>query len=151
MKKSLFLLIVAIVATLTSCTTSRSTVATNANLSHYRYVSVINDDTYRIPPQLMEYQIQLYDAIEQTGLELVNEMNIYNLTPAQKNDLLLAQFSVDASQEGGTVVIVNFIDFNTGRPIVSCRGAYALGITTAVDIRKAIENVSQQISKTFQR
>ena len=95
--------------------------ATNANLSHYRYVSVINDDTYRIPPQLMEYQIQLYDAIEQTGLELVNEMNIYNLTQSQKNDLLLAQFSVDASQEGGTVVIVNFIDFNTGRPIVSCR------------------------------
>lgn len=134
-----------------SCTTSKSTVATNANLGKYKYVSVINDDTYRIPPQLMEYQIQLYDAVEQSGLQLVNEMNIYQLPASQKDQLLLAQFSVNSPQEE-SVVIVNFIDYNSGRPIASCRGAYStLGFSQGADIRGAIKNVAKQISQTFGR
>ena len=39
-----------------SCTTSKSVVSQNADLSKYEYASIINNDTYHIPAQLMEYE-----------------------------------------------------------------------------------------------
>lgn len=36
-----------------SCTTSKSVVSQNADLSKYEYASIINNDTYHIPAQLM--------------------------------------------------------------------------------------------------
>ena len=47
-------------------------------------------------------------------------------------------------------ITVNFIDFNTDRPLVSCRGAYTtLGISHDADIKGALKRVGEQISKTF--
>ena len=52
-----FLFLVGITAS--SCTTSKSVVSQNVDLSKYEYASIINNDTYHIPAQLMEYEIQL--------------------------------------------------------------------------------------------
>ena len=43
-----------------SCTTSQSVVSQSADLSKYKYASVINNDTYHIPAELMEYEIMLF-------------------------------------------------------------------------------------------
>ena len=59
-----------------SCTTSKSVVSQNADLSKYEYASIINNDTYHIPAQLMEYEIQLFDAVEGSRLTLVSDMRI---------------------------------------------------------------------------
>ena len=74
MNKSIvtFLLLIGIIAS--SCTTSKSVVSQNANLSKYEYASIINNDTYHIPAQLMEHEIQLFDAIEESRLKLINHM-----------------------------------------------------------------------------
>lgn len=134
---------------LTSCTTSKSVVSQGVNLSKYKYVAVIDDDTYRMPPELVQYQIQLYDAVEQSGLTLINQYRINELTQSEQSALLLATFGVAVSQEE-TVITVNFIDFNTDRPLVSCRGAYTtLGISHDADIKGALKRVGEQISKTF--
>lgn len=149
MKLFNILLTIVVLTLFTGCTTSKSTIASNADIAKYQYVSVINNDTYRIPAPLMEYQIQLFDAVEASGLQLVNDMNIYNLTPSQQSKLLLAKYAVNTKDEE-TVVTVSFIDFNSGRPIASCRGTYStLGFSQSTDIRKAIENVGKQISQTF--
>ena len=140
---------VCILMILTSCTTSKSVVSQGVNLSKYKYVAVINDDTYRMPPELVQYQIQLYDAVEQSGLTLINQYRINELTQSEQSALLLATFGVAVSQEE-TVITVNFIDFNTDRPLVSCRGAYTtLGISHDADIKGALKRVGEQISKTF--
>lgn len=140
---------VCILMILTSCTTSKSVVSQGVNLSKYKYVAVIDDDTYRMPPELVQYQIQLYDAVEQSGLTLINQYRINELTQSEQSALLLATFGVAVSQEE-TVITVNFIDFNTGRPLVSCRGAYTtLGISHDADIKGALKRVGEQISKTF--
>lgn len=141
----LFLLCIAI----SSCTTSKSVVSQNVNLSKYEYASIINNDTYHIPAQLMEYEIQLFDAVEESRLQLVNDMRISELSPAQQSKLLMVKYGVDISEDE-TIVTVNFIDYLTGRPIASCRGAYTtLGFSTAADIRGAIKRVAKQISETF--
>lgn len=134
---------VCILMILTSCTTSKSVVSQGVNLSKYKYVAVIDDDTYRMPPELVQYQIQLYDAVEQSGLTLINQYRINELTQSEQSALLLATFGVAVSQEE-TVITVNFIDFNTDRPLVSCRGAYTtLGISHDADIKGALKRVGE--------
>lgn len=135
---------------ISSCTSSRSVVSQSADLSKYEYASVINNETYHIPAELMEYEIQLFDAVEQSRLKLVSDMKIHELSPAQQSRLLLVKYGVNVRQEE-TVVTVSFIDFETGRPVASCKGAYStLGIAGAsTDIRGAIRKAAEQISKTF--
>ncbi len=142
------LFIISIIAT--SCTTSKSTVSQNIDLSKYEYASIINNDTYHIPAELMEYEIQLFDAVENSHLKLVSDARIYDLTPSQQEKLLLVKYGVNVQPEE-TVVTVNFIDYLTGRPVASCRGAYSsLSIAGAShDIQGAIKRVDNQISETF--
>ena len=133
-----------------ACTTSKSTISNNVNLSRYEYAAIINNDTYHIPAELMEYEIQLFDAVENSHLKLVSDARIYELTPAQQEKLLLVKYGVNVQLEE-TIVTVNFIDYNTGRPVASCKGAYSsLGVAgTSHDIKRAINRVAKQISDTF--
>ena len=132
-----------------SYTTSKSVVSQNADLSKYEYASIINNDTYHIPAQLMEYEIQLFDAVEGSRLKLVNDMRINELTSAQQSKLLMVKYGIDVTEEE-TIVTVNFIDYLTSRPIASCRGAYTtLGLSVQADIRGAIKRVAKQIAETF--
>lgn len=101
-----------------SCTTSKSVVSQNADLSKYEYASIINNDTYHIPAQLMEYEIQLFDAVEGSRLTLVSDMRINELTATQQSKLLMVKYGVDILEEE-SIVTVNFIDFLTGRPIAA--------------------------------
>lgn len=144
-------LIIALMSLLfTACTTSKSVVSQNVDLSKYEYASVINNDTYHIPAELMEHEIQLYDAVENSDLQLVNDARIYEMSQSQQEKLLLVKYGVKVRQEE-TVVVVNFIDYFTGRPVASCKGAYSsLGIAGATtDINGAIKQVAKQISETF--
>lgn len=145
-----FLSILAALILFTACTTSKSIVSTNVNLLRYEYASIINNDTYHNPAELMEYEIQLFDAVENSHLKLVSDARIYELTPAQQEKLLLVKYGVNVQPEE-TIVTVNFIDYNTGRPVASCKGAYSsLGVAGAShDIKGAINRVAKQISNTF--
>lgn len=134
-----------------ACTTSKSVVSQNVDITKYEYVSVLNNDTYQIPAALMEYDIMLYDAVEESGLKLVSDWRIDELTEQQKSKLFMAKYGVNVSQSE-TIVTVNFIDYLTGRPIASCRGASSsLGISYSSDIRNAIKNAGSQIKQVFHK
>lgn len=149
MKKYTFLFCMFLSMILASCTVSKSVVSQGVDLTKYKYVTVIDNNTYRMPPELIQYQIQLYDAVEQSGLKMVGQYRLGDLTEEEQSSLLLAKFGVVVKPEE-TVVTVNFIDFNTDRPLVSCQGAYTtLGISVDSDIQGALERVGEQISKTF--
>lgn len=151
MKKYIFIFSVFLSMLLASCTVSKSVVSQGADLTKYKYVTVIDNDTYRMPSELVQYQIQLYDAVEKSGLTMVSQYRMYDLTPEEQSTLLIAKFGISARQEE-TVVTVNFIDFNTDRPLVSCQGAYStLGISANADIKGALKRVGEQISNAFKR
>ncbi len=98
----------------------------------------------------MEYQIQLYDAIESTGLQMVNEMFINNLSSKQQAELLIAKFATN-SNENETIITASFFDYITGRPIISCRGAFLnIGFTQSANVKMALNNLNKQIIETFQ-
>lgn len=151
MKKSLLITVIILGWLITSCTTSKSVVSQNVDLSQYRYASIINNDTYHIPAELMEYEIQLYDAVEGSGLQLVSDMRLYELQPQQLDRMLIVKYGVSITDEE-TIVTVNFIDYKTGRPVVSCRGAAtSLGFSYQYAMNGAIKNVAKQISATFHK
>ena len=89
MKK--YILILLPLLLLYSCTTSKTVVSQNVNLNKYEYASIINNDTYHIPAELMEYEIQLFDAVENSHLKLVSDARIYELSPSQQDKLLLVK------------------------------------------------------------
>ena len=151
MKKCIFIFSVFLSMLLASCTVSKSVVSQGADLTKYKYVTVIDNDTYMMPSELVQYQIQLYDAVEKSGLTMVSQYRMHDLTPGEQSTLLIAKFGISARQEE-TVVTVNFIDFNTDRPLVSCQGAYStLGISANADIKGALKRVGEQISNAFKR
>lgn len=133
---------------LCSCTTSKTVISQNVNLSKYEYASIINNETYHIPAELMEYEIQLFDAVESSRLQLISDRRIYDLSPQQQNKLLLVKYGVNQNNDEA-IVTVNFIDYMTGRPVASCRGAFGLGLNNAGDLKGAIKRVAKQISETF--
>lgn len=145
-----FILISSVIFLTAACTTSKTTVSSNINLDKYEYASIINNDTYHIPAELMEYEIQLFDAVESSRLQLISDRRIFDMTPQQQSRLLLVKYGVNQKEEE-TIVTVNFIDYMTGRPVASCRGAYGWGLDESGDLKGAIRKVSKQISETFPR
>ncbi len=146
-KTTLFItfLIICIVCLLSSCTTSKSVVSSNVNLNKYEYAAIINNDTYHIPAELMQYEIQLFDS----GLKLISDWRINELSAQQQERLLIVKYGVNVTDEE-TIITVNFIDYLSGRPIASCRGASSsLGISHEADMRGALKNVAKQIAETF--
>lgn len=150
MTKLRFILILGLTLLFASCTISKTIVSSTVDLSRYEYASIINNDTYHIPAELMEYEILLYDAVEMSRLKLVGDRRIFELTPQQQQRLLLVKYGVERN-DMETIVTVNFIDYMTGRPVASCRGAYGLGIDYGADMKGAIKKVANQISATFPR
>lgn len=144
------LIYIMMVVGLMACTTSKTTLSNNVDLSDYRYASVIDNETYHIPAELMEYEIQLFDAVEASGLRLVSDLRIYELPQQQKAQLLLVKYGIQQTKEEA-IVTVNFIDFMSGRPVASCRGAYGLGLDRAGDLKGAIKRVAKQIATTFRK
>lgn len=144
------LLLVAAIATilLAACTTSKTTVSKRVDLSKYKYVTMLDNDANRLPKELREHKILLFDAIEGSRMDLISENRIQELTPAERKQLLIAKCYVK-QENSEAVITVDFTDYMTGRPIASCRGAYALGLTRGQDIRGAVKKVAKQISKTF--
>ena len=151
MKRILSLAIfIMMLISLIGCTTSKTTLSNNINLSKYKYASIINNETYHIPAELMEYEIQLFDAVESSRLQLVSDLRIYELSHEQQSQLLLVKYGVQQNNDEA-IVTVNFIDYMSGRPVVSCRGAYGLGFDRAGDLKGAIKRVTKQISETFNK
>lgn len=143
---SVFVIVITLL--LAACTSSKSTISNKVDLAKYEYASIINNDTYHIPAELMEYEIQLFDAVESSRLQLVSDLRIFELTPQQQSKLLLVKYGI-TQNESETIVTVNFIDYMTGRPVASCRGAFGLGLGYGADLKGAIKRVAKQIATTF--
>jgi len=52
MKKYIFLFSMFLSMVLASCTVSKSVISQGTDLAKYKYVTVIDNDTYRMPPEL---------------------------------------------------------------------------------------------------
>ncbi len=133
---------------LTSCTTSRTIVSNSAELDKYKYASLTDVTSYNGSAALMDIEVKIYDALSDTRLEMVGDKRIIDLSPIQKSQLLLVRFSASQNDEE-SVISVNFVDYMTGKPIASCRGAWGLGWDRNGDMNGAVNRVAKQIKELF--
>lgn len=148
MKKAFFILMPLLCLILTSCTTSKTAISQSADLSKYQYASLIDIMNYQGSADLMDAEVKIYDAIDSSRLQMIGEQAINELSDEQKQRLLLARFCVTQNEEEA-IVTVNFVDYFSGRPVASCRGAFGLGWDSQGDFNGAIKRVAEQIGKTF--
>ena len=130
------LLFTVFVVGINSCTTSKSFVSNSANLEKYNYATITNVMNYGGSATLMNIEVEIYDALTLTRLKVIGDNEINSLNESQKEKLLLVRFSASQSDEE-SVVSINFTDFITGKPIASCRGAYAMGWSRENDLEVA--------------
>lgn len=150
MKRLKTLILVFSIISLMSCTTSKSVVSKTADIRKYEYVTITDVMGYNGSPSLMDAEIHIYNALEMSGLKVIGDREIGQLSPRQQEKLLLAHFSV-VQNETESIVSVNFVDYATGRPIASCRGAYGMGWNEEGDIRGAFKKLAAEIKNTFKK
>ena len=148
MKHKVHFIILTLCICLVSCTTSKTTVSQSANLSKYKYASLTDVMNYQGSAALMDAEVKIYDAIDHSRLQMVGDKAISELTYEQKQQLLLVRFGVTQNDEE-SIVTVNFVDYFSGRPVASCRGAFGIGMDRQGDFNGAIKRVASQIEKTF--
>ncbi len=148
MNKTSYLFLTLLCLIITSCTTSKTTISQTANLSKYKYASLTDVMSYQGSAALMDAEVKIYDAIDNSRLTMIGDQAIQELSYEQKQQLLLVRFGVTQNDEE-SIVTVNFVDYFSGRPVASCRGAFGLGMDRQGDFNGAIKRVASQIEKTF--
>lgn len=133
---------------LVSCTTSKTTISSSVDLSKYDYATLTDVMNYQGSAALMDAEVKIYDAIDKSRLQMIGDHVISDLSYEQKSKLLLVRFGVTQNSEE-SIVTVNFVDYLTGRPVASCRGAFGFGMGRQEDFNGAIKRVASQIEKTF--
>lgn len=148
MNKTANLLMLMLCICVVSCTTSKTTISQSADLSKYRYATITDVMNYQGSAALMDAEVKIYDAIDNSRLEMIGDHAINDLSYEQQQQLLLVRFGVTQDDEE-SIVTVNFVDYFSGRPVASCRGAWGLGMDRQEDFNGAIKRVASQIEKTF--
>lgn len=146
--KSKIILATLLLLCMISCTTSRTIISDTANLGKYKYASLTDVMAYNGSASLMDIEVQIYDAIDGTRLEMIGDRRIEELSSTQKTQLLLVRFSA-AQNDEESIISVNFVDYMTGKPVASCRGAWGLGWDRDGDMKGAINRVKKQIQNLF--
>jgi len=118
------------------CTTSQVNIANSVNLSGYNYATMLDVISYGGSTGLMNLEIEIYNALLTTRLNIIGDREINSISETQKQHLLLVRFS--ASQRIGqystvSTVAINFVDYLTGRPIASFIGTSELGFSNAIN------------------
>jgi len=131
-----------------ACTTTKTVVSSSANLEKYNYATITNVMNYSGAAALMNIEIEIYDTLSSTRLQVIGDKQIESLSYSQKQELLLLRFSASQSEDE-SVLSINFTDYITGKPIVSFRGAHGLGWTKENDMRLAISKAVEQMKKLF--
>lgn len=127
-----------------SCTTSKTTISNSVDLGKYEYASLTDVTSYNGSASLMDIEVKVLNALEKTRLKMIGDNRIGELSYEQKGKLLLVRFSA-TSNDDESVISVNFVDYMTGKPVASCRGAFGLGISRQHDMSVAINKVTEQI------
>lgn len=135
---------------LLSCTTSNYVVSNSANIDKYKFATINKVMGYTGSAQLMDMDVRIYDIVEKSGLKMIGEKEIQNLSKEGQESLLLVKYSATQSEQE-SVVSITFVDYLTLRPIATCRGAYGFGWTEEQDMNVALDRAKEQVKKLFNK
>ena len=114
------------------CTTSQVNIVNSIDLTDYNFATLIDVMSYGGSTNLMNLEVEIYNALSTTRLSLIGDREINSLTADQRQQLLLVRFSANQNSTGSTIAI-NFVEYSTGRPVASFIGTSELGFSAAIN------------------
>lgn len=133
---------------LSSCSTDKTMIAKGVNLNKYEYASLVQTRNSLGTLTDIEIEPGVYDAIEDTRLQMVGDHRIDDLSAEQKEKLILAKYSA-TSNEKESVLSISFEDYMTGKTVASCRASNRTAWTRQRDVDQAIHKLAGRIMKIW--
>jgi len=87
---------------------------------------------------LMNFRIQLQQAIQETYLEEVKDVDVEKMTEEQKRKLMILQLS-GSQTDNNSVATINILDYTTEKVLGSCNGIFGLSFSSYGDMNGAIK------------
>ena len=148
MKSKIFLL-VSMLFILLSCA-NKSAVTSYSPIKGYKY-AVIDDSKDRGgDASLMNFRVQLQQAIQESYLEEVKTSDVDKMTDEQKKKLMILQLSGSQTKDN-SVATINMIDYTTERVLGSCNGIFGLSFSTYGDMNGAIKKSIRAFKKAINK
>jgi len=150
MKKHLrtYLIVLMSALVFSSCSTDKSLVPRGIDLRKYEYASLIQMKNSFGTQHDIEIEPGIYDAVENTRLQMVGPLRINDLTPEQKEKLVLVKYTA-TSTATESVLSVTFEDYMTGKTVASCRSSNRGAWTRQRDVDRAIKKLAKRIAKIW--
>ncbi len=156
MKKMLSLLFLSV--GLCGCSVNSPTtsiVSKSVDLTNYNYATINYVAAEHGSAALTDLEFKVYDALAATRLKVVGEGQIASLSDAERQQLLTVRVSASnaryatSSDAEYIVVSIDFIDYMTGRPVVSCKGSGAWGMVNDHNVMVAAGKALDEMKKLF--
>lgn len=143
-----YLIILLGVFALSSCSTDKTMIAKGVNLNKYELASLTQTGNFFGTVNDIEIEPGIYNAIESTRLSMVGAQRINDLSPEQKEKLVLAKYTATSTTEE-SVLTISFEDYMTGKTVASCRASSASAWTRQKDVDRAIRKLRGRIEKVW--
>ena len=144
MRKVFYSIFIVFAVFLISCTTDKYIISDSADIHKYEFATIQNIMGYTGYPSLMDMDVKLYDALNESGIKMIGEKEIDLLSYSQKEKLLYVKYSATQNLEESAVSIT-FIDYSTLRPVANCHGSYSMGWSLESDMNHAVNNALEQL------
>jgi len=133
------------------CATGGTTISDSADLSKYNFATISNVMDYSGSPILMDMEVKVYDILSKTRLKILGDKEIESLSNTQKQELLLVKFAANQSYFEGSNITINFVEYLSGKPIASCRGASDSALTPEQNTKNAMNDALKQLEILFSK
>lgn len=146
MKKIILIFVISFTTLFVTSCANKSTFTSYSPITGYKY-AIINDSKDKGgDASLMNFRIQVQQAIQESYLKEIKEKDLENLTEEQKKQLLVLDLSGSQTRDNA-VATINVIDYTTEKVLGSCNGIFGLSFSTYGDMNGA----SKKSVRAFKR
>ena len=149
MKLKLFLLSF-VTLIITSCANKSVVSPYSSSLTGYKYAIIDDTKDRGGDASLMNFKVQMQQALQESYLKQVNEKDIKNMSEEEQQKTLVLQLSGSQSHDNA-VATINITDYSTGKILGSCNGIFGLSFSTYGDMNGAIKKSIRAFKKLLKK
>lgn len=138
-----------IIATMTSCASSRIVLSDNANLNKYKYVIFGNETT--VDRELDDVMMEVRNLISRTGLRVLSASDATKMISCS-DSILTPNINVNTEKwDGGhTYITITFYDYANNQPIAVVKGS-GIGLSLRHDQNIALGRIKKKLHRLFKQ
>lgn len=145
MRAKILSLVVVIIGCMTSCA-NKSVFTSYSSLKGYNYVLIDESKDVGGGASLMNFKVQLQQAIKETRMEEVGLEDVKGFRKEQLEQLVVLQLS-GSQTELNSVATINICDYKTKEVLGSCNGIFGAAFSTYGDMNGAIKKACRAFKR----